>query len=429
MTQTGTVTASELRLRSTPTTNADNVVAALPRGTRLEILEDRGDWLRVAAKGRTGFVSAHFVAKDEERPEADDQTSTPSSQPPPTPAQPAAASQAATTSGQPSPASGQPAAAQTSPGGPPPAAAPLPLKDGPDPAPGSCKFVGDKAVTPDGIVFGKRFKLGIFNFGQTSIGQFVAAHRELFPDVAPSRLRVMEAVSSNEGKLEAINTWDSAFLTFGCFQWTVGTDVGDGELPAMIDRLKQRSPQVFQKYFGRFGLDVQLSPARPNTLRRGFFTLNGAALKTPQQKEKLRTLDWAYRFWLSGQDDTVRLAEVEHAMDRVDLFFRCPECLINTRFVGDYVSSEYGVALLLDQHVNRPAHVPGTLARAVSALVAQLGADAPQGWQDAQEQQLLTLYLQKRAQTSMTDSDGRAKKILDAVRAGLASDKRGSYEV
>lgn len=439
MPQTGTVTATELRLRSTPTTNANNVVAALPRGTRLEILEDRGDWLKVTARGRAGFVSAHFVAKDEERPAADTQTSTPatqpastsspSTQPVSTSSQPAATGGPAT-GGQPSSTPNQPAAAQGAAGGQQPAsAASRPLRAGPDPAPGSCKFVGDKAVTPDEVVFGKKFKLGIFNFGQTSIGQFVAANRELFPGVSPSRLRVMEAVSSNEGKLEAINTWDSAFLTFGCFQWTVGTAAGDGELPAMIDRLKRSSPQVFQKYFGQFGLDVQLSPARPNTLRRGFFTLDGTALKTPQQKEKLRSLDWAYRFWLSGQDDTVRLAEVEHAMDRVDLFFRCPECLINTRFVGDYVSSEYGIALLLDQHVNRPAHVPGTLARAVSTLVAQLGADAPQGWQDSQEQKLLALYLQKRAQTSMTDSDARAQKILAAVRAGLASDKRGSYEV
>lgn len=408
MPQTATVNATELRLRSTPTTSANNVIAALPRGTRLQILEDRGDWLKVTAGGRAGFVSANFVSRDEERPPAaDDQPTAPNTRPP-------------STTGQPG---------QGTSGGQPPVVAPQPLKAGPDPAPGSCKFVGDKAVTPDGKVFGKKFKLGIFNFGQTSIGQFVAAHRELFPGVSPSRLRVMEAVSSNEGKLEAINTWDSAFLTFGCFQWTVGTADGDGELPAMIDRLKRNSPQVFQKYFGQFGLDVQLSPGKPNTLRRGFFTLGGTALKTPQQKQQLRSLDWAYRFWLSGQDDTVRRAEVEHAMDRVDLFFRCTECLINTRFVGDYVSSEYGVALLLDQHVNRPAHVPATLARAVSVLVGQLGADAPQGWQDAQEQKLLALYLQKRAQTSMTDSDGRAKKILDAVRAGLASDKRGSYEV
>ena len=37
MPQTGTVTATQLRLRSTPTTSANNVVMALPRGTRRTI--------------------------------------------------------------------------------------------------------------------------------------------------------------------------------------------------------------------------------------------------------------------------------------------------------------------------------------------------------------------------------------------------------
>ncbi|MFN2597438.1 MAG: hypothetical protein ABR563_09665 [Pyrinomonadaceae bacterium] len=120
----------------------------------------------------------------------------------------------------------------------------------------------------------------------------------------------------------------------------------------------------------------------------------------------------------------MRVAEVEHAMSRVDLFFRCPRCLINSRFVGDFVSSEYGVALLLDQHVNRPGHVPGTLARAV----AQLGGGDPQAWQDAQEQRLISVYLQQRALTSMTNSDARAKSILAAVNQGLASRNRGSFQ-
>ena len=401
MPQTGTVTATELRLRSTPSSSTNsNIIKKLPRGTRVQILEDRGDWLKVTADGRTGFVSASFVSKDEAAPPAGDVNSTAGSQPAST-----------------QPASTRPASSQ-------------PLQPGPDPAPGACRFNGSNAVTPDGRVFAKKFKLGVFNSGRTSIGQFVAAHRDLFPNVSPSRLRVMEAVSSNEGMLEAINTWDNAFLTFGCFQWTIGAGAEAGELPPVIERLKQKSPQVFQKYFGQFGLDVQPSTPKPNVIRRGFFTLNGAVVKTPQQKARLRTLDWAYRFWLSGHDDTVRLAQIEHAMDRVDLFFRCPECLINTRFVGDYVSSEYGVALLLDQHVNRPAHVPRILASAVRTLVQQLGADEPHTWQDAQEQRLIKLYLQARTvPPTMTDSDKRAKKILDAVRAGLASDKRGSYQV
>jgi hypothetical protein len=234
----------------------------------------------------------------------------------------------------------------------------------------------------------------------------------------------MQAVSVNEGKLEAINTYDNSFMTFGCFQWTAGAGTDPGELPALLDRLKKRDAAVFQKYFGQFGLDVQMPQTPPNTRPTGFFSLNGTTLRTPAQKSQLRTLDWAYRFWLSGQDDTMRAVEIEHAMSRVDLFFRCPGCVINTRFVGDYISSEYGIALLLDQHVNRPSHVPGTLARAV----AQFAGGDPQGWQDTQEQKLINLYLQQRALTSMTNSQQRAQAILAAVNKGLASNKRGSFQ-
>ncbi|MDT7540444.1 MAG: hypothetical protein QOE33_348 [Acidobacteriota bacterium] len=406
MTQTGTVTASKLNLRSTPDTSG-NVIKQLPRGTLVEIVEEQGDWLKVSVGGQQGFVSEGFVSRQEDAPEADTDDSASVG---------ASMNDAQTTSDvQPSVAD-QPASAGQS------------LTAGPTPASGSCKFVGNKAVTPDGMVFATRFKRGIFSSGKTSIGKFVGSHPDLFPGISPSRLRVMQAVSTNEGMLEAINTWDSAFLTFGCFQWTVGVGNGAGELPAMLDRLKRKDAAVFQKYFGQFGLDTVITPAPPNTLPTGFFSLKGTTLRTPQQKEQLRTLDWAYRFWLSGQDDTVRQAEIEHAMSRVDLFYRCPRCLINTRFVGDYVSSEYGIALLLDQHVNRPGHVPGTLARAVATLVAQLGADAPQGWQSVQEQKLLTLYLANRAQTSMTDSNARAERIQQAVASGLASNQRGSFQ-
>jgi hypothetical protein len=383
---TGTVTASQLNFRSSPN---GPVIAKLPKGASVEILEQQGEWLKVLVGEQVGFVSANFVHQQQDAP--------------PPHEDPAAATAAAPTS-----TSGT-------------AAAPAPVA-------GVCKFVGDKAVAPDGTVFAKKFKLGVFNFGKTAIGQFVRANPALFAGVAPSRLRVMQAVSENEGKLEAINTWDNAFLTFGCFQWIVGVDSGLGELPAMINRLKQSSPAAFQTYFGQFGLDVTGVVSPPGSPPCGFFTLNGIKLQTPQQKEKLRTLDWAYRFWLSGQDAAVRQAQIGHAMGRVDLFYRSPQKMIRGRFVADYVSSEFGVALLLDQHVNRPGHVPGTLARAVDKFAAQLGSDNPAGWGDAQERKLLDIYIQLRASTSMTDSDKRANTIRQAVANGLASDKRGSYQ-
>ena len=115
-------------------------------------------------------------------------------------------------------------------------------------------------------------------------------------------------------------------------------------------------------------------------------------------------------------------------MDRVDLFYRNTRCVIGERFVGDYVTSELGVALILDQHVNRPGHVPGTLSRAIAKCSHDFGFIAPQTWANDHEQKLLNSYVQLRAQTNMTDSTKRADAIRRAVASGLASSRRGSYQ-
>jgi hypothetical protein len=359
---TGTVTVNNLNFRSTP---GGDVKKQLAAGVTVEILEDQGEWLKVSVDGEEGFVSTKFVQQG---------VNTPTSQP---------------TSGA-----------------------------------GEFRFEGTTAVAPDGTRFAKKFKLGVFDYGATTIGQFVSNNSARFGAVSPSRLRVMQAVSENEGKLEAINTWDNAFLTFGIFQWTVGSADGAGELPSLIDRLNQTSAAVFQEFFGQFGLEAVVTNSSPGSTPVGFFKLNGVTLKSSTQKEQLRTLEWAYRFWIAGHDDTVRQAQIDHAMGRVDIFYRDAKHKIGDRFVADYVTSEFGVALLLDQHVNRPGHVPTTIAKAVT----QMSGGDPAGWSDAQEKQLLDIYLKLRAQTNMTDSDKRADVIRKAVKAGLASDSRGSYQ-
>jgi SH3 domain-containing protein len=294
---------------------------------------------------------------------------------------------------------------------------------------GSFHFQGDKAVAPDGTVFGKKFKLGIFNSGNTSILDFVQANPTSFANLSPSRLRVMSAVSVNEGKLEAINTWDSAFLTFGCFQWTAGADNGAGELPAMVNHLKQTNPAAFEQLLGQFGLDVASVNSSPGQTPTGFFSLNGTVVKSPADKEnKLRKLEMAFRFFRAGQDSAMRQAEIEFAASRIDLFYRAANKKIKGLFVGDFVSSEFGVALILDQHVNRPGHVPATIASAVNQFISSTGKSDPTSWTDQDEASLLNIYIQQRNATSMTDSQKRADRVRQAVNNGLASAKRGSFQ-
>ena len=359
---TGTVTSATLNFRSSP--NGD-IKKKLPKGATVQILDDQGEWLKVSSDGDEGFVSSQFIQRAGDTPVTQ-------------------------------PASGS----------------------------GEFRFDGTTAVAPDGTRFAKKFKLGVFDYGTTSITQFVGDNSARFASVSPSRLRVMQAVSENEGKLEAINTWDNAFLTFGIFQWTVGSADGAGELPSLIDRLRQTSPSVFDSFFAQHGLDAVVTSSQPGVTPVGFFKLNGVTLKSSAQKGQLRTLEWAYRFWLAGHDDTVRQAQIDHAMGRVDIFYRSDKHKVGDRFIADYVTSEFGVALLLDQHVNRPGNVPATIAKAVT----QLGGGDPAGWSDAQEKRLLDTYIKLRAQTSMTDSNKRADAIRRAVTAGLASDKRGSYQ-
>src|SRR5262245_8837345 len=364
MAQTGTVIPQGLNLRATP---GGTIIKVLTKGTIVEILEDQGAFLKVDASGDVGFVAAQHIQQN--------------------------------------PSGGVP-----SPGG-------------------TFHFVGNNAVAPDGTVFGKKFQLGIFNNGSTSIADFVRANPTSFPTLSASRLRVMSAVSVNEGKLEAINTFDNAFLTFGCFQWTVGAGNGAGELPAMVSRLKQADPTAFNQLLGQFGLDVSSVSSPAGQPPTGFFSLNGAVIKTTADKEnKLRTLEKAFRFFKAGQDDRMRQVEVEYAASRIDLFYRDATHRIRNLFIADFVSSEFGVALLLDEHVNRPGHVPDTLAAAVNQFISATGKSDPTTWSNQDEAALLNTYIQRRNNTSMTSSNDRANRIRQAVNSGLASAARGSFQ-
>jgi Bacterial SH3 domain len=369
MAQTGTVIPQGLNLRATP---GGTVITVLPQGTTVQIIEDQGEFLQVSAAGQVGFVKASLIKLAQ------------------------------------------------SPAGP---------SDGAALDAGSFHFAGNKAVAPDGTVFGTKSGPGIFNRGQTSIDQFVRAHSAAFTNLSASRLRVMQAVSVNEGNLEAINTYDNSFLTFGAFQWTAGADNAAGELPSLLARLKQKDSTVFAQLFGQSGFDVASVSNAPGQTPTGFFSLNGVPIKAASDKaQKLRTLARAFQFFKAGQNDTMRQVEVEHAASRIDLFYRDASHRIRGRFIADFVTSEFGVALILDEHVNRPGHVPGTLAGAVDQFIASSGNSNPATWTDQDERRLLNMYIQRRNSSGMTDSQNRADKIRQTVTAGRASDARGSFQ-
>ena len=368
----GEVTASRLNLRDAPN---GYILGMLGRGTFIKIFSESNGWMHVLAQGRKGYVCSRFI-----RPSVIRRATLPT-QPP------------------------EPSVAQQ-----------------------GFHFDGDWAVAPDGKRFAKKFRKGVFSSGITTISEFLNENRNSITSVSPSQLRLMVAVSENEGKLEAINTWDNAYLSFGIFQWTAGVGSEAGELPALFDRLQKRFPDAYEKYFGRYALepvgvrDIHGNPAR------GYFKHNGSLLGNGEQKGVLRSLAWPYRCKQAGMDDKVRLVELEHALARIDCFLKVDNRRVRERYIGDYITSEYGIAQLLDQHVNRPAHVLPTVCKAIDSLDGELNVDDPDGWGDAEERRLLDAYLAFRKQTSMTNGSQRAERIRRQLKIGVISDSRGSFQ-
>lgn len=278
------------------------------------------------------------------------------------------------------------------------------------------------AFFPQGTPFATRIKLGFRNLGQTGVDDYLAADPDAGAGLSVPTLRVIIAVMGNEGKLESINSYDNAFMSFGIMQWTAGATDGEGELGALLARLEVLDSPTFNECFGRFGLGAVAGPGA----MYGRLTLDGQPLTTSRDKAVLRTPDWAYRFWRAGHHPAVRHCQIVHAAGRIALF---ADKVIAGHRLRDWLSSELGMALLLDQHVNRPGHVPATLNQALDAVLAVNAVPAdPSAWSDADEACLIDRYVSERAKTTMTHTGDRAAHMFNLAHTGKLSMARGSFQ-
>ena len=268
---------------------------------------------------------------------------------------------------------------------------------------------------------------GAWTLGNQKPAAFVKLHTDRLRalKVTESEINVIIAVAENEGNLDAINTWDNAFLSFGMFQWTAGTGNGKGELPGLLARIKDEDRDLFDRYCGQHGLDVVELTAGAVY---GYFSLRGTRIKTAAAKAQLRQAPWAFYFWLAGQDPAVQAIEIKHALGRLDQFYSTDRYRVDDKYrVSDLVTSEYGVGLILDNHVNRPAYVKTCLSRAL----AQTGLRDPAGWDTGEERRLIDAYLKIRVnygRSPMTDAEKRARVTKKHLAQGIISDHRGSFK-
>lgn len=277
----------------------------------------------------------------------------------------------------------------------------------------------------DRIVLGTRYRKGVSRRGQQQPEEYINGTPDVLRDLAlsQSEINVMLGTAENEGNLDAVNTYDTAFHSFGMFQWSSGTGGRAGELPALLQRIKTQYPASYDNYWGQFGLDVVDVGSTT-----GRFAFQGVTLKTAASKEMLRDYAWVLRFARAGEDVNVQSIQILHAIARLDRFYFVRQPGLGGRSLSEIITSEYGVALLLDNHVNRPGYVVGCVKHAL--VDVGIGPDDAATADDEAERAILSSYLTIRESygtTPMTNAKDRAAVSRRYVDNERLSEVRGSF--
>ncbi len=176
--------------------------------------------------------------------------------------------------------------------------------------------------------------------------------------MTPSEARAAKAVSKLEGGFDAVNTYDTGWVSIGFIQCITG-ERGDGSLLEVLAAQKADSPDAFRADFRRYGLDVDakglLVAVDPETGAE--LTGNEAVRKVIEDKRLTACFQRAGRRSLAFRTAQVKVAKA-HYWPAGDRFSVTVEGSKLEGVVSDVVKSEAGMATLFDRKVNRGSIAP-----------------------------------------------------------------------
>ena len=253
--------------------------------------------------------------------------------------------------------------------------------------------------------------------------------------VAPSEQRVICRMAMNEGKLDAVQAYDNQTVSAGAMQKTVNAG-GTGELAKQVYDFSQANPAKYQSLFSDKGWTVAhtgkgakgddytmtFSPdGKPRTPAETRAYIKDRSAPDHWNKALVPLLQAGRDPDFQAQqlgDFKSRLDEAIGTVPRGTTYKAVKGGTPYTHPISDYVTSEQGVALVLDQHVNRPNSVATSFGRALDAFYAanpKAPAD-PTTWtadrRAEYEPKIVSDYQAQRKGSGMTDSDGRYGRIV-----------------
>lgn len=276
---------------------------------------------------------------------------------------------------------------------------------------------------------GHKHKKGIFRIGSQNTESFITENPALLSKlkISNSEANALLAASENEGNLDAVNTWDNSYMSFGMFQWTLGSSTNPGELPALIKLVQENYPDAYEQFCGQFGVSTTADTSKID----GYLKFKNKRVDSASEKQFFRSNIVAYRFAAAGMDERVNSVQILHAINRYDRFYFRKDNKLGGNTLFELLSSEYAASLFLDNHVNRP----GYLISCVQNAIANVGISVDQlkNGSDSEEMTVLNEYLKVRetykrgSGSPMTDAKNRAAVTKRYLDDGRISAKKGSF--
>nr|WP_294976648.1 hypothetical protein [uncultured Pseudomonas sp.] len=241
--------------------------------------------------------------------------------------------------------------------------------------------------------------------------------------VSSEEKQIICVMTENEGKIEAVQSYDSELITAGAMQKTVNPS-GAGELPAQVLKFKNSHPSLYAEHFEARGWHLDTSGDQPEMYYQSDEWENGDKLEGEALKDSLRKDCSAASF--NHVIDCLPVASMACAISTpeyitlqiMDFIERLRRALstVPTDYsftAGTLFKSKLGKALVLDEHINRPGNVADDIGKAlddffaahpnISKQIATWGSD-----HTTNENRIISLYGPHR---NMTDASGRYEKL------------------
>lgn len=223
-----------------------------------------------------------------------------------------------------------------------------------------------------------RPRYGYYRFSNGTVA-YGKALRELVPEELqdlfekagfnPSEQRIMAAVSKLEGGFEAVNTYDTGYVSVGFVQFITHQD-GKHSLIEVLQKERSDDPDAYRADFRQFGIDVDnegaLVAVDPST---GAELVGAEAVVKVIDDKRLAAV-----FQRAGKrSKPFRIAQIKvaksHYWPAEDPLRVTVEGKELVGKVSDVIRSEAGIATLFDRKVNRGTVEP------LGAVVARVIAD------------------------------------------------------